>query len=162
MSAKILLVGCGAIGGLFAATLSSVAKVTALDANAEHVEAIRARGLQVDGKNPRVVQIEATCDPTALRDTRFDAVIFLIKSKMTAAALSQLQPVLAGNPPLVTLQNGIGNAEVLLSASEAVVIRGVTMNAARYVDAGRVESLIEGKTWLGPARGGVEDARPRR
>lgn len=50
MSAKILLVGCGAIGGLFAATLSSVAKVTALDANAEHVEAIRARGLQVDGK----------------------------------------------------------------------------------------------------------------
>jgi 2-dehydropantoate 2-reductase len=67
--------------------------------------------------------------------------------------------VLAGNPPLVTLQNGIGNAEVLLSASEAVVIRGVTMNAARYVDAGRVESLIEGKTWLGPARGSVEDAR---
>jgi ketopantoate reductase len=48
MSAKILLVGCGAIGGLFAATLSSVAKVTALDANAEHVEAIRARGLQVE------------------------------------------------------------------------------------------------------------------
>jgi 2-dehydropantoate 2-reductase len=159
MSAKILIVGCGAIGGLFAATLSSVAKVTALDANAEHVEAIRARGLQVDGKNPRVVQIEATCDPTALRGTRFDAVIFLIKSKMTAAALSQLQPVLAGNPPLVTLQNGIGNAEVLLSASEAVVIRGVTMNAARYVDVGRVESLIEGKTWLGPARGSVEDAR---
>ena len=134
--------------------------MTALDANAEHVEAIRARGLQVDGKNPRVVQIEATCDPTALRGAEFDAVIFLIKSKMTAAALSQLRPVLAGNPPLVTLQNGIGNAEVLLSASEAVVIRGVTMNAARYVDAGRVESLIEGKTWLGPARGSVEDARP--
>jgi len=38
MSANILIVGCGAIGGLFAAALSSVAKVTALDANAEHVK----------------------------------------------------------------------------------------------------------------------------
>ena len=119
MSANILIVGCGAIGGLFAATLSSVAKVTALDANAEHVKAIRSRGLRVDGKNPRVVQIEATSDPSALKGTAFDAIIFLIKSKMTAAALSQLQPVLSGNPPLVTLQNGMGNAEVLLSASEA-------------------------------------------
>jgi 2-dehydropantoate 2-reductase len=90
----------------------------------------------------------------------FDAVIFLIKSKMTAAALAQLRPVLAGNPALVTLQNGMGNAEVLLSVPDAVVIRGVTMNAGRYVEPGCVESLIEGKTWLGPVRGSVERVRP--
>jgi 2-dehydropantoate 2-reductase len=160
MSANILIVGCGAIGGLFAAALSSVAKVTALDANAEHVKAILLRGLRVSGMNPRVVQIEATSDPSTLKGTAFDAVIFLIKSKTTAAALSQLQPVLSGNPLLATLQNGMGNAEVLLSAPNAIVVRGVTMNAARYVDAGCVESLIEGKTWLGPVRGNVGDVRP--
>lgn len=160
MSANILIVGCGAIGSLFAAALSSVAKVTALDANAEHVDAILSRGLRVSGVNPRVARIEATCDPSALKGTRFDAVIFLIKSKVTAAALLQLQPVLAGNPPLVTLQNGMGNAEVLLSAPDAIVVRGVTMNAARYVEAGCVESLIGGKTWLGPVRGNVDDVRP--
>src|SRR6476646_4338442 len=160
MSANILIVGCGAIGGLFAAALSSVAKVTALDANAEHVKAIRSRGLRVIGTNPRVAQIEATSDPSALNGKTFDAVIFLIKSKMTAAALSQLKPVLSGNPLLATLQNGMGNAEILLSAPDAAVVRGVTMNAGRYVESGCVESLIEGKTWLGPARGNVVDVRP--
>ena len=86
-----------------------------------------------------MVKIEATSDPSALKDTRFDAIIFLIKSKMTAAALSQLQPVLSGNPLLATLQNGMGNAEVLLSASDAIVVRGVTMNAGA-VCRGRLQS----------------------
>ena len=162
MSTNILIVGCGAIGGLFAAALSSVAKVTALDVNDEHVKAIRSRGLRITGRNPRVVKIEATSDPSTLKDKRFDTIIFLIKSKMTAAALSQLQPVLSGNPLLATLQNGMGNAEVLLSASDAIVVRGVTMNAGRYVEAGCVEGLIEGKTWLGPVRGNVDRrASPR-
>jgi len=160
MLANILIVGCGAIGGLFAAALSSVAKVTAFDTNAEHVKAIRSHGLRVIGANPRVAQIEATSDLSALNGKTFDAVIFLIKSKMTAVALSQLKPVLSGNPLLATLQNGMGNAEVLLSDLDATVVRGVTMNAARYVEAGCVESLIEGKTWLGPARGDVADVHP--
>ena len=160
MSVKILIVGCGAIGGLFAAALSSVvAKVTALDANAEHVRAINAHGLRIIGKVQRTARIEATDNPAAIKGTAFDAVFFLIKSKMTAAALTQLRPVLAGNPALVTLQNGMGNTEVLLAVPNAIVIRGVTMNAGRYVEPGCVESLIEGKTWLGPARGSVEDAR---
>ena len=34
------------------------------------------------------------------------------------------------------------------------------MNAGRYVEPGRVENLIEGKTWLGPMRGSIEDVRP--
>ncbi len=156
MSGQILIVGCGAIGGLFAAALSSVAKVTAFDANAEHVTAINARGLRVAGKSPRTVHIDATGDPAELKGTALDAVIFLIKSKMTAAALAQLRPVLAGNPLLVTLQNGMGNAEVLLSVPNATVARGATMNAGRYVEPGCVECLIEGKTWLGPARGRIE------
>jgi 2-dehydropantoate 2-reductase len=160
MSEQILIVGCGAIGGLFAAALSSVARVTAFDTNAEHVKAINAHGLRVTGKNPRMAHIEATDDPASLKNTAFAAVIFLIKSKMTAAALAQLRPAFIGNPKLVTLQNGMGNAEVLLSVPNAVVIRGVTMNAGRYVEAGCVESLIEGKSWLGPARGSVEDMRP--
>jgi len=160
MPANILIVGCGAIGGLFAAALSAVAKVTALDVNAEHVDAINARGLRIIGKNQRTARIHATDNPAALRGMAFDAVVFLIKSNTTSAALAQLRPILDGNPALVTLQNGMGNTEVLLSEPEAIVIRGVTMNAGRYAEAGCIESLIEGKTWLGPARGSIEDVRP--
>jgi 2-dehydropantoate 2-reductase len=159
MSKQILIVGCGAIGGLFAAALSSAARVTALDTNADHVDAINARGIRIIGKSARTAKIRATGDPTSLKGAAFDAVIFLIKSKMTADTLAQLQPMLAGNPMLVTLQNGMGNAEVLLSDPRACVIRGVTMNAGRYVEPGCVECLIEGKSWLGPVRGNIEDVR---
>ncbi|HXX09744.1 MAG TPA: ketopantoate reductase family protein [Pseudolabrys sp.] len=159
MSAQVLIVGCGAIGGLFAAGLSSVARVTAFDANTEHVSAINVHGLRIAGKNPRSVRIGATADPATLKGIAFDAIIFLVKSKLTAAALAQLRPVLAGNPALVTLQNGMGNAEALLSAPEAVAIRGVTMNSGRYVEPGCIENLMVGKTWLGPARGNVHDVQ---
>jgi 2-dehydropantoate 2-reductase len=160
VSVNILIVGCGAIGGLFAAALSSVAKVTAFDINSEHVKAINAEGLHIIGKHPLTVHIDATDHPGALKGKTFDAVIFLIKSKTTAAALTQLRPALAGNPALVTLQNGMGNAEILLSQRGGVVVRGVTMNAGRYVEPACVESLVEGKNWLGPVRGSVEDVRP--
>jgi 2-dehydropantoate 2-reductase len=155
----ILIVGCGAIGGLFASALSSVANVTAYDANKEHVAAINAQGLRVTGMSPRVARIKATDDASTLKGAAFDAILFLTKSKATGDALMQLRPLIAGTPLLVTLQNGMGNAEVLLSA-RGPVVRGVTMNAGRYVEPGAIENLIEGKTWLGPVRGTVEEIKP--
>jgi 2-dehydropantoate 2-reductase len=159
-TANILIVGCGAIGGLFASALAAVAKVVVYDTNAEHVRAINAQGLRVIGITPRIARIAATDDPATLTGVSFDAVIFLTKSKTTAAALAQLRPVLAGHPMLVTLQNGMGNVDVLLGVDDVDVVRGVTMNAGRYVEPGCVENLIEGKTWLGPERGSVSDIRP--
>ncbi|HEY7232305.1 MAG TPA: ketopantoate reductase family protein [Pseudolabrys sp.] len=154
---NILIVGCGAIGGLFAAALSSVAKVIAFDANVEHVAAINAGGLKITGTSTQTAHIQATADPVSLKGLAFDAVIFLIKSRMTATALARLRPVLLGSPVLVTLQNGMGNAEVLLTVPSATVIRGATMNAGRYVGPGCIERLVEGTTWIGPARGNLED-----
>ena len=157
MTAKILIVGCGAIGGLFATALSKAADVTGFDANADHVAAIKRDGLRVTGKSPRVARFVITGNVEDLRGKNFDAIFFLIKSKATAAVLAQLRPVLGGNPVLVTVQNGMGNAEVLLDVPNAIVARGATMNAGRYVEPGVVENLIEGKTWLGPTRGSVDE-----
>lgn len=150
---RILVVGCGAIGGLFASALTRVAEVTVYDADAAHVDAIKANGLRVTGKSPRVARLAATDDAAALTGKAFDAVLFLTKSKATAEALAQIRPHLAGTPVLVTLQNGMGNAEALLSVPGVTVARGVTMNAGRFVAPGCIENLIEGKTWLGPVRG---------
>lgn len=160
MSAQILIVGCGAIGGLFAAALSSVARVTVLDANAEHADAINARGLRITGKKLQTARVQAFIEAAALKGVAFDAVIFLVKSKLTAAVAAQLLPVLGGNPMLVTLQNGMGNAEALLAVPKALVARGVTMNAGRYIEPGSIEWLIEGKTWIGPARATIDDIHP--
>jgi 2-dehydropantoate 2-reductase len=160
MRSNILVVGCGAIGALFAAALSKIATVTAFDTNTEHVNAINVDGLRITGKRVQTAHIRATDNPAALKGAVFAAVIFLTKSKMTKVALGQLWPVLAGNPILITLQNGMGNTEHLLSRADAIVGRGVTMNAGRYVEPGCVEGLIEGKTWIGPVRGTIEHVRP--
>src|SRR5215471_3776110 len=159
-TANILIVGCGAIGGLFAAALSAVAKVFVYDTNAEHVCAINADGLRVIGKSPRRASVTATHDPATLKGIDLLAVIFLLKSKFTGAALAKLVPALSAHPLLVTLQNGMGNAEVLFDVPGATVVRGVTMNAGRYIEPGCVEALIQGKTWLGPVRGTIDDVRP--
>ena len=86
---NILIVGCGAIGGLFAGALSSVAKITAYDTSAEHVRAINADGLRVIGKSERLARIAATDNAATLKGVHFDALIFLLKSKFTAPALAQ-------------------------------------------------------------------------
>jgi 2-dehydropantoate 2-reductase len=155
-SRRILVVGCGAIGGIFAAALSGVAEAVAYDANQDHVRAIGDRGLRVSGATERLARLAATSEAAELAG-RFDALLFLIKSSATAAALRQLKAVLAHHPLLVTLQNGMGNSEALLAVPDCLVARGVTTDAGRYVGTGHVEHLIPGKTWLGPLRGHIED-----
>ena len=158
---RVLVVGCGAIGGVFAARLAARADVVVFDTNAAHVAAIRERGLRVTGATALTARIEATTDPAALAGRAFDAVLFLVKSAATGAAARALLPVLSGRPWLVTLQNGMGNAEALLDLpGDLPVARGVALQAGRYVGPGHVEHLINGKTWLGPVRGAVEALRP--
>lgn len=146
------------MGGLLAAAVAEHADVVGYDLNAAHVRAIREHGLRMTGRSERVARF-AIFDDAAALEGRFDAVIFLIKSKATEAALAALRPVLAGHPVLVTLQNGMGNDDILLRATDLPVARGVMMVAARYVGPGHVEHLIQGQTWLGPRRGAVADLR---
>lgn len=157
---RILIVGCGAIGGIFAAALARAADVEAYDTNAEHVRAIRDKGLRVlrDG-HERSIRIAATDDAATLAGRALDAILFLTKSKATGPALAELRPLLASRPLLITLQNGMGNSDVLLAVGTCPVARGVTMAAGRYLGPGHVEHLLQGTTWLGPLSGTVEDLR---
>ena len=155
---RILVVGCGAMGGIFAAYLTRVAEVTTLDINDAHVEAIRQNGLHIKGKHAFTAHFRAESDPSALHDLVFDAVLFLVKSAHTASALAGIKPLLAHAPLLITLQNGMGNSEILETASSCHVARGVSLDAGRYLNPGCVEHLISGNTtWLGPTRGSVTD-----
>ena len=161
---RVLVVGCGAIGGVIAAHLSAVAAVTGYDTNAAHVVAMREHGLSVTGAGaPLAARFAVTDDAASLAGRRFDAAIFLVKSGATAAAAAALGPALGGGPVLLTLQNGMGNAEALASVPGAAVARGVTMNAGRFLGPGRVERLIHGQpTWFGPVAGKGGDAAPLR
>lgn len=155
---RVLVVGCGAMGAIFAAHLTRVADVTAIDVDAAHVAAILHHGLRIEGAEPFVARLRAVTSAEALAGETFDAVLFLVKSGQTATALAALTAVLAHAPLLVTLQNGMGNSEVLATHATSTVARGVTLDAGRYLGPGRVEHLIRGNTtWLGPTRGEMAD-----
>jgi 2-dehydropantoate 2-reductase len=151
----ILVVGCGAIGGLFAGALAGVADIIALDANAAHVDAINRDGLHIAGLG--TARIRATIDAASLVGRHIDAALFLVKSRITGVALEALAPVLTPDTLLVTLQNGMGNDTTLLARTHNPVARGVTMLAGRYDGPGQVAKLIHGRTWLGPVRGTIAD-----
>ncbi len=64
---------------------------------------------------------------------RFDAVVILVKSQATEAAFASIRPALEGRPVLVTLQNGMGNEEVLARVSDLDVAHGVSFEAAECI-----------------------------
>jgi len=154
---RILIVGAGAIGGLYAAYLAKVADVTVLDTNRAHVDAIRNGGLKLSGRTESETQLAAFASAAEMGRRRFDAAIILVKSQATEAAFASIRPALEGRPVLVTFQNGMGNEELLARISDLEVAHGVSFEAARYDGPGRVHHLIHGEdSWLGPARGKVE------
>jgi 2-dehydropantoate 2-reductase len=156
----ILIVGAGAIGGLYAAALAKAADVAVLDTNRAHVEAIRSHGLALSGRTESVTKLAAFASAAELGARRFDAVIILVKSQATEAAFNSIRPGLEGRPVLVTFQNGMGNEERLMGLTNLDVAHGVSFEAARYDGPGRVHHLVHGEdSWLGPARGKVESVR---
>src|SRR5258708_13405813 len=149
----ILIVGAGAIGGLYAATLAKAADVAVLDTNRAHVEAIRQNGLELTGCTQSVTKLAAFASAAELGPRRFDAVIILVKSQATEAAFDSIRPGLEGRPALVTFQNGMGNEEALMGLTDLDVAHGVSFEAARYDPPGPVHHLGPAEdSWLGPAR----------
>ena len=150
----ILVAGCGAIGGLYAARLARHARVTALDTNAEHVAAINRDGLQISGATELVARIPAVSQAQLLRGQAFDAVIVAVKSMNTAEVAQALKSHLAGRPLVLTQQNGQGNVDALLEAGDWDLAQGMTMEGARLVAPGRVRHNLHGPvSVIGPARG---------
>ena len=157
---RLLVIGAGAMGGVYAAYASRQADVTVLDNNREHIEAIRARGLRLSGVADMTAKLAAFETPARMGKQAFDAVLFLVKSQVTAAALESVLPWLEGTPVLVSLQNGMGNTELLEAGSRLPVGHGVTLEAGRYLGPGRIEHFIHGEeACMGPARGDIEPMR---
>ena len=151
---KILVVGAGAIGGIYAAYASKLADVTVLDTNAEHVAAIREKGLALSGTADLVAKLEAFTSPAEMGKRSFDAVVILVKSQITALAFSGIKPYLEGRPLLVTFQNGMGNVEALEPLCDFDIAHGVSFEAGRYIGPGKIDHFIHGEgSFMGPARG---------
>jgi 2-dehydropantoate 2-reductase len=112
MSKRIAIVGAGALGGYVGGTLAHLGHdVTLIDPWPEHVEAIRARGLELDGMTPAerfTVTRAKTLHLTELQaqvKNPFDVAMISVKSYDTAWATMLIRPYLAAEGFVVSLQN---------------------------------------------------------
>ena len=145
---RICVVGCGAVGSLFAANLAQLddVDVWAYDLAEEHVRAINERGLTLSGAGEVVGRLRATSDPGALPACDFGIVA--TKTMHTDAAISATARAFDGGC-VCTVQNGVGNEETLAAHVERV-IRGTTFPAGRVVAPGHVQWDVKGDTTIGP------------
>lgn len=146
---KIGVIGAGAMGCLYGAYLSRVTEVVLFDLWEAHVEAIRKEGLlleELDGSQERFL-LPATTEVGEVG--KIDVALVFVKSHQTAWAAEVAQAVLQPEGIAVTLQNGVGNREVLAQAvGEERVVQGVTSHGATLLGPGRVRHAGCGPTYL--------------
>jgi 2-dehydropantoate 2-reductase len=145
---KVCIVGCGAIGSLFAAHLAKLAdiEVWAFDLDQKHIDAIRANGLRVSGRSNVHSHPHATCNPGEIPACDFGIVA--TKSQHTRKAIKSTARIF-DNGAVCSVQNGVGNEETIAEYVPRV-IRGTTFPAGHMVGPGHVEQDTGGKTWIGP------------
>ena len=145
---RICVVGCGAVGSLFAANLAQLedVEVWAFDLAREHVDAINERGLTLSGAGDVVGQLRATADAADLPPCDFGIVA--TKAMHTSAAAAATAHAFAEGC-VATVQNGLGNEEAI-AEHVARVIRGTTFPAGRVLAPGHVQWDVKGDTTLGP------------
>jgi 2-dehydropantoate 2-reductase len=145
---RICIVGCGAVGSLFAANLAQLddVEVWAYDLAEEHVRTINERGLRLSGAGEVVGRLRATTDPGELPSCDFGIVA--TKCMHTDAAAAATAHAFADGC-VASVQNGVGNEEAIAAHVERV-IRGTTFPAGRIVEPGHVQWDVKGDTTLGP------------
>jgi 2-dehydropantoate 2-reductase len=145
---KVCIVGCGAIGSLFAAHLAKLKdlEVWAFDQDKKHIDAIRAGGLRISGKSNLHTYPDATTDPSAIPACDFGIVA--TKSLHTRPAIESTARIFADGA-VCSVQNGVGNEEIIAEYVPRV-IRGTTFPAGHMVEPGHVEQDTGGKSWIGP------------
>jgi 2-dehydropantoate 2-reductase len=145
---RVCVVGCGAIGSLFAAHLAALAdvEVWVFDVSGAQVRAINDGGLECSGVSAAVRGIQARFDGTQIPPCQFGIVA--TKSQHTDAALAATADVFA-DAAVCSVQNGVGNEEIIARYVPRV-IRGTTIVAGHVPAPGVVHLDAPGDTWIGP------------
>lgn len=157
---KIAIVGPGALGCLLAGLLArSGEDVTLIDYKPARAARIRRQGIIIADPEPgAAIPVKATAATRGLGKP--DLAIFCVKSYDTAAAAERLKPAVGPGTLILTLQNGLGNAEVLEAAfGPQNLLAGVTTQGVTLVGVGRVRRAGRGKAYVGWAKPALHEGK---
>jgi 2-dehydropantoate 2-reductase len=144
---RVCIVGCGAIGSLYAAHLARVAEVWALVRREDHARALNGEGLTVSGRHEFHVQLKATTHPDEIPDC--DLGIVATKATQVDSSIG-LVGCRFNHGAVISAQNGLGSEEIIARHTGGQVIRGTTfMSGTKHGDT-HVQYELDTATWLGP------------
>jgi 2-dehydropantoate 2-reductase len=147
---SILIVGTGAMAGLFGARLSPHAQVTLLGTWKAGLEALTRDGIHLQ-ENGSVIQVPVRVSSNPADCQGAEIALFLVKSWQTQRAATMLAKCLAPQGVALTLQNGLGNLELMEAAlSPQRVALGVTTVGATVLGPGKVRVGGTGATYVAP------------
>jgi len=146
MANAVAIIGCGALGGVFAGLLSAAGMdVLAVCRSEEQRKIITERGLRLlEGERETSVRFRAC--PELPADENFALVLVLVKAFDTEAVAASLARRVSPQTPVLTLQNGLGNAETLAARLKPEqVLAGVTTFGAQREALGAVRLTGRGE-----------------
>ena len=153
---KIVIVGPGAIGCLLASFLSKGKdEIWLLDKDEERASKINKNGISIEGISGEWnVKGKATTDVKNIGSA--ELVIIAVKSYDTKEAISASKPLISTDTSILTLQNGLGNIEIISEAvGQEKVIGGVTNLGATLLETGKVRHAGKGETIIGRIDGKI-------
>ena len=143
--------GAGAVGCYYGAVLARAGHEVTLIGRPQHVQAVQRSGLRLQTiDSDRHIQLRASTEPDAVRGA--ELVLFSVKSTDTEAAGKALAPHLERDAAILTLQNGVDNAERLAATLGREVIPAVVYVAVEMAGPGHVRHHGRGELVIG--RGG--------
>jgi 2-dehydropantoate 2-reductase len=150
---RYAVIGAGAIGGTVAAGLIRDGhEVLLCDADAEHVAAINADGLRIEGPVEELTVAATAITPDALPDG-LGAVLLAVKAHHTAAAVEHLAPRLAPDGFVVSLQNGFNEDRLAAAVGRERVVGAFVNFGADVVGPGRIMRGNRAAFWIGELDG---------
>jgi 2-dehydropantoate 2-reductase len=147
---KTVMMGTGAMGSLFGGLLTLAGEEVWLVGNRrDQIDTIRSAGLTFEEKGElRIIPMNATLDVTSVG--KADLVIFFVKTYDTKVAVSDALALEKEDTIFLTLQNGLGNEEVICQKIDRKkVMLGVTGHGATYLGPGHIRHAGWGKTFIG-------------
>lgn len=160
---KIVVLGCGAMGSVYAGLLASGGhEVWAVDVWKEHIDAIRERGLRVEGASgDRTVRVRATTDANEVGPC--DLAIIATKASGVAAAAATALKLLKEDGVVLTIQNGLGAGDrIAQHLDPSRVMLGLASNfGASMKGPGHAEHKSMNLIGIGEMQGGETERLKR-
>src|SRR5665648_1025201 len=157
---KIAIVGAGAMGCLYGAKLSEVKsnQVFLIDVWQEHIDAINEDGLimEENGNIKKYQTLIATNNSYSIGPV--DLAIIFVKSTLTFEALDKNKSIFGPDTSAITLQNGLGNIDIISNAiGPKNVLAGTTAHGATMIGPGKMRHAGTGETIIGELTGETTD-----